>query len=143
MSVATPAVVLDTPATSAVAFTYDGKSCMTAGALERWTMLTIGDGLVSQIPAFIVALGAVLIVTRQIGDSDLGEDVIGQVLANPQAQLVAAVFLAILATMGMPLVPLIILGGCCLGLAYVVRKPAEQATENQPATPTKKETRAS
>jgi flagellar biosynthesis protein FlhA len=110
-------------------------------SLQRWTTLTIGDGLVSQIPAFIVALGAGLIVTRQSGDSDLGEDVIGQVLAKPQALLVAAVFLAILATMGMPLVPLIILGGCCLGLAYVVRKPAEQATENQPATPTKKETR--
>ena len=110
-------------------------------SLERWTTLTIGDGLVSQIPAFIVALGAGLIVTRQSGDSDLGEDVIGQVLAKPQALLVAAVFLAILATMGMPLVPLIILGCCCLGLAYVVRKPAAHAVENQPATPTKKETK--
>src|SRR3712207_1384947 len=101
---------------------------------------TLFRSLVSQIPAFIVALGAGLIVTRQSGDSDLGEDVIGQVLAKPQALLVAAVFLAILATMGMPLVPLIILGGCCLCLAYVVRKPAApQTAEHQPATPTKKQ----
>jgi flagellar biosynthesis protein FlhA len=112
--------------------------------LPLYTTLTIGDGLVSQVPAFIVALGAGLIVTRQSGDSDLGEDVIGQVLAKPQALLVAAVFLAILATMGMPLVPLVILGTCCVGLAYVLGKPAAAtiaSQDDQVIIPAKKQTK--
>ena len=111
-------------------------------SLPLYTTLTIGDGLVSQIPAFIVALGAGLIVTRQSGDSDLGEDVIAQMLAKPQALLVAAVFLAILATMGMPLIPLIILGTCCVGLAYVLRTPPVAAAKaDDVIVPAKKETK--
>ena len=110
-------------------------------SLPLYTTLTIGDGLVSQVPAFIIALGAGLIVTRQSGESDLGEDVIGQMLAKPQALLVAAVFLAILATMGMPLVPLIILGTCCIGLAYVLRTPAAAAAKaDDVIVPAKKQT---
>jgi flagellar biosynthesis protein FlhA len=110
-------------------------------SLPRYTTLTIGDGLVSQVPAFIIALGAGLIVTRQSGDSDLGEDVIAQMLAKPQALLVAAVFLAILATMGMPLMPLLILGTCCVGLAYVLRTPATAAANpDDVIVPAKKET---
>jgi len=108
--------------------------------LNNYTKLTIGDGLVSQIPAFIVSIGAGLIVTRSSGDSDLGEDVIGQMLAKPQALIVAAVFLALLAVMGMPVLPLLILGGCCAGLAYILthRKPttiAEVIEESEPQPP--------
>jgi flagellar biosynthesis protein FlhA len=90
--------------------------------LKLYTKLTIGDGLVSQVPAFIVSLAAGLIVTRTSGESDLGEDVLGQMLAKPQALLVAAVFLAILAAMGMPTLPLLIMGSCCAGLAYILGK---------------------
>ncbi len=108
--------------------------------LNVYTRLTIGDGLVSQVPAFILSLGAGLIVTRTGGDSDLGEDVIGQMLAKPQALLVAAIFLAVLAAMGMPTIPLLIMGGCCAGLAYILasRTPttiAEAMEELAPPSP--------
>ncbi|MEO6435977.1 MAG: flagellar biosynthesis protein FlhA [Tepidisphaeraceae bacterium] len=93
--------------------------------LPLYTKLTIGDGLVSQIPAFIVSLAAGLIVTRSSSSSDLGEDLIGQVLGKPKALLVAAGFLAVLALTGMPKLPVIVLGGGCVALAYVLtpRKP--------------------
>ncbi len=98
-----------------------------------YTKLTIGDGLVSQIPAFIVSLGAGLIITRtSTSDSNLGDDVLAQMLARPKALLVATIFLALLAMTGLPKIPLLILGGCCGGLAYVLsRTPAVDEVEDQ------------
>lgn len=104
--------------------------------LEAYTKLTIGDGLISQVPAFIVSLGAGLIVTRSSSaGSDLGEDVIGQVLGKPKALIVAAGFLAVLALMGMPPMPLIVVGGGCAALAYVLtrRKPDAAVIASTPA----------
>src|SRR5688500_17535462 len=53
--------------------------------LRLYTQLTIGDGLVSQIPAFIVSLGAGLIVTRTSSRKDLGDEMLSQVFAKPKA----------------------------------------------------------
>src|SRR4030095_13134572 len=77
------------------------------GCMKLYTVLTIGDGLVSQIPAFIVSLGAGLIVTRTSSRGDLGDEMIGQVLAKPQALIVAGVFLLILAITDLPKPPLL------------------------------------
>src|SRR3954467_7418572 len=64
------------------------------GCLDLYTKLTIGDGLVSQIPAFIVSLGAGLIVTRTSSRKDLGDEVFGQVLTRPKPLIIASGFLA-------------------------------------------------
>src|SRR5688572_9091931 len=56
--------------------------------LELYTKLTIGDGLVSQVPAFIVSLAAGLIVTRSSGRSNLGDDIVGQLLSKPKALII-------------------------------------------------------
>ncbi len=111
-----------------------------ADCLDKYTKLTIGDGLVSQIPAFIVALAAGLLVTRSSHPTDFSEDVIRQMLTRPQVLIVAAVFLALLALLGMPTLPLLIMGGCCAGLAYILshRKPttvAEAIEEAAAETP--------
>jgi len=105
--------------------------------LTAYTKLTIGDGLVSQVPAFIVALAAGLIVTRSSHPSDFSEDVLRQMLAKPQALLVAAVLLVVLAATGMPTLPLLIMGGCCTGLAYILshRKPTTIAQVIEEADP--------
>ena len=55
--------------------------------------LTIGDGLVSQMPAFIISLAAGLIVTRTSSRKDLGEEMLGQVFAKPRSLIIAAAFL--------------------------------------------------
>ncbi|MFO0727421.1 MAG: type III secretion system export apparatus subunit SctV [Myxococcota bacterium] len=83
---------------------------MDAGtALNTFAILTIGDGLVSQIPALLIAITAGLIVTRvasEDSDQHLGKDIATQMLAQPRAFIIAAVFLALIAIIpGMPLVP--------------------------------------
>jgi flagellar biosynthesis protein FlhA len=96
--------------------------------LNLYTRLTIGDGLVSQVPAFIVSLGAGLIVTRTSSKSNLGDEMLGQIFAKPKALVIAAAFLLILSLTGLPKPPLMILGMCCAGLAYTLsRKEASAA----------------
>src|SRR3954465_9180243 len=90
--------------------------------LGLYTRLTIGDGLVSQVPAFIVSLGAGLIVTRTSSRGNLGDEMLGQVLAKPQALIVAAAFLMIMAITDLPKVPLLMTGASCAGLAYILTK---------------------
>ena len=65
-----------------------------------FTRLTIGDGLVSQVPAFLISLAAGLIVTRSSTESDLGKDVLGQFFSRPIVLGVAAAFLGLLAFTG-------------------------------------------
>jgi len=95
--------------------------------LQVYTKLTIGDGLVSQIPAFILSLGAGLIVTRSASRKDLGNEVIGQLFGNSRAMLVAAAFLGLMSFSGLPKAPLLILGLCCGGLAYVITRGEKNA----------------
>ena len=90
--------------------------------LKLYTKLTIGDGLVSQVPAFVVSLAAGLIVTRSSSKSNLGDEVISQVLAKPKALIIAAAFLMLMTLTSMPKPPLLIIGGCCAGLAYTLTK---------------------
>src|SRR6204780_3975254 len=60
--------------------------------LSLYTKLTIGDGLVSQIPAFIVSLAAGLIVTRTSSKSNLGDEILSQLFAKPKALGISAIF---------------------------------------------------
>jgi flagellar biosynthesis protein FlhA len=105
--------------------------------LELYTMLTIGDGLVSQVPAFVVSIAAGLIVTRggSGGKTNLGEDVLAQVFARPKALMIAAAFLMLMAFTGLPKGPVVVLACCCGGLAWVLttgeRKAAREAAESE------------
>lgn len=91
-------------------------------ALEVFTKLTIGDGLVSQIPAFLISLAAGLIVTRSSHDSDLPQASVNQLLRHPEALAVSACFLFGLAFTGLPPVPLLFLAAVCAMLAWSIRK---------------------
>ncbi len=90
--------------------------------LRRFTILTIGDGLVSQIPAFIVAIAAALIVTRSAEKKDLGEELLGQLTAKPLALALTALFLCVLAFTPLPKGPLTLLMLSCLALAHFLTK---------------------
>ncbi len=112
--------------------------------LSLYTKLTIGDGLVSQVPAFIVSLAAGLIVTRTSSKRNLGDEILGQVFSKPKALIIAAAFLVLLSMTGLPKPPLMIMGACCAGLAYTLTrgeqraaravqvKEQEQATKKEP-----------
>ncbi|MCA8959274.1 MAG: flagellar biosynthesis protein FlhA [Planctomycetes bacterium] len=91
-------------------------------AVEVFTTLTIGDGLVSQVPALVVSVAAALIVTRQTGESNLGADLVNQIFSSPRAVGITAVFLLLLMPLGLP--PLfLVLGAVVLGgLAYIMTR---------------------
>ena len=90
--------------------------------LQTFTKLTIGDGLVAQIPAFIVSVAAGLLVTRSTAKTNLGEELIGQMTSKPVALVLAAAFLGLLALTPLPVLPLVTLAGGCVGLAWSIRR---------------------
>ncbi len=80
-------------------------------AVNVFTKLTIGDGLVSQVPAFLISLAAGLIVTRSSSETDLGRDVVSQLFGRRSVLAIAAVFVATLAFTPLPKIPLLVLAG--------------------------------
>jgi flagellar biosynthesis protein FlhA len=104
-------------------------------AAKVFTTLTIGDGLVTQVPAFLISLAAGLIVTRSSSDSDLPKDVIGQTFRHPQALFLSAAFLTSMAFTGLPAMPMLSLGGVCtvLGLLLNRGKAVEAIQQTQQA----------
>ena len=109
-----------------------GMDIAEAGAL--FTRLTIGDGLVSQVPAMLVALAAGLLVTRSSSSVNLPRQFVAQLFSRPQALAVAAGFLGILVFTGLPALPLLGIGGSCTALALVLtrrQRDAAQAANQQ------------
>jgi flagellar biosynthesis protein FlhA len=98
-----------------------------------YTMLTIGDGLVSQIPAFIVSIAAGMLVTRSTGRTNMGEEVLGQLLSRPTALVLAGSFLVVLTLTPLPKVPLLTMGSGCGLLALMLRRGEKAAAARQVA----------
>ncbi len=86
-----------------------------AAALRRYGLLTIGDGLVTQIPALVIATAAGVLVTRVASedpDTGLADDLTSQIFGAPRALRTASVFVLVLALVpGLPAVPFLIIGG--------------------------------
>ncbi len=95
--------------------------------VRKFTVLTIGDGLVAQIPAFIVSVAAAMIVTRSASKKNLGDELLGQLTSQPFALALTAGFLVFLALTPLPKPPLILLAASCGGLAYLLSRRQEVA----------------
>lgn len=108
-----------------------GMSLSEAGSL--FTRLTIGDGLVSQVPAFLISLAAGLLVTRSTKQTNMPQQFLDQLFSRPQALAVAGGFLAVLIFTSLPRMPLLALGFACLGMSRVLtkREHAKQAEQAQ------------
>jgi len=119
-----------------------------ATAARTYTILTIGEGLIAQIPALIISTAAGILVTRVASDeegSHLGRDIGLQVLAQPKALAIAAAFLLLFAVVpGFPAAPFLILALIFGGVAYSLMKrpaaaaPALDGAEAFDATPADK-----
>jgi len=108
-------------------------------AIETYTVLTIGDGLVTVIPALMISISGGLIVTRTSSDTRLGADFRKQVFGSPQPLLLASgVLLALGAFPGLPTVPFVLLGAGMGASAWRMRRrkiEAQQVTEVKAAPP--------
>lgn len=103
-----------------VGMVYAGMSLQES--VDVFTRLTIGDGLVSQVPAFLISLSAALLVTRSTQQTNLPIEFLTQLLARPQALMVAGGFLGLMVFTQLPAIPLLTLGSGCIGLAIVLNK---------------------
>lgn len=97
-------------------------------AVSVFTKLTIGDGLVSQVPALLISLAAGLLVTRSTQRSNLPLEFLSQLLARPQVLWVAAAFLVLLVLTSLPTVPLLVLASGCGGAAILLTRPTASRT---------------
>ncbi len=90
-------------------------------ALRTYTLLTIGDGIVTQVPALVIAVGTGIIVTRSASDANLSEEALRQVTSFPKVLLlVAAAVGGLLLLPGIPAAPTLVLEVCVLAVAYLV-----------------------
>ena len=104
-------------------------------AATTYTLLTVGEGLVTAIPALLVSMSGGLITTRAAADSHLGEEVALQLLARPRPLGVAAGVLTLLALIpGLPKFAFLSVAGVLALAAYSVRQRAEETVE-EPAAP--------
>ena len=95
-------------------------------ATQLFTKLTIGDGLVTQIPAFLVSLAAGLLVTRSTQRVNLPIEFLAQLFSRPQALIVAGGFLGVLVLTNLPALPLLTIGISCTALALILRRQQKQ-----------------
>jgi len=100
-------------------------------ALSKFTVLTIGDGLVSQLPALLISIAAGMIVTRAASDSNLGNDVISQLLSEPKALFITSGALFILAFTGLPMVPNILIAAFLAFMGYSLKREIKNAEKQQ------------
>ena len=107
-----------------------------ADAAQNYTLLTVGDGLVTQIPALMISTAAGIVVSRAGAQSTLGSQVISQILYQPRAIAIAGIALFAFGLVpGMPTIPFMVLGLIAGGISYsVIRSRAtesEKAKENE------------
>lgn len=105
-----------------------------ADAARIYTLLSVGDGLVTQVPALIVSTAAGMLVTRTTASGELGEEMKKQLFTHPKAIALAAIVLFTFALIpGMPKVAFIIVAVLMAFLAYTLFQSKEKTVETQEA----------
>ena len=99
------------------------KGMSVTEALQRFTILSIGDGLVSQIPALIISTAAGILVTRAASKNDLGQELGRQLVSYPRAMAILAGMMGLFGLVpGLPMLPFLVLGGLAAAAAYTLHK---------------------
>ena len=112
-----------------------------AEAATTYTVLTIGDGLVSQIPALIISTSAGIIVSRAAGDMSLGQEFMRQFSMQPKALAIAGgIIFAFGLVPGLPHISFMILGTGVCGLSYFIIRANKQILRQEMEAAAKAET---
>ena len=98
-----------------------------AGTLQKYTLLTVGDGLVSQIPALLISTGTGIIVTRAASEENLGRDLIKQLFNSYKIMFIISGVLVFFAIAGLPRVPFVMLAVLFLYLGMNLRRSTIEA----------------
>ena len=107
-----------------------------AKAANNYTLLTIGDGLVAQIPALIISTAAGIVVSRVGTDEDMSQQLIGQLFQRTQVLQISGAVLGLLGLIpGMPHIPFLIMAAALGGLAYMQDQREKRALEAPPPPP--------
>src|SRR6188474_1580644 len=120
-----------------------GHDMSFSDAARVYTLLSIGDGLVAQIPALLLSTAVALIVTRMSRAQDMGGELAKQLLGQPRALAIAAALLGVMGLIpGMPNVPFLLMAALCGGGAWMLHKrslkpvdPVESAPASAAAPP--------
>ncbi|WP_043514142.1 flagellar biosynthesis protein FlhA [Halomonas sp. BC04] len=101
-------------------------------AARTYTLMTIGDGLVAQIPALVISTAAGVTVSRVNTEEDVGQQMISQLFVNPQVLILAAVVMGLLGMVpGMPNMVFLLFTGLLAGLAWMLIRQSEQRLVEQ------------
>lgn len=101
-------------------------------AAQVYTILTVGDGLVTQIPALLISTATGIVVTRSASKDSLGTELGNQLFGHPRALAIAAVILAGLGTVGLPMLPMYSLAALFGILFFIMRRTAKELEEEAP-----------
>ena len=108
------------------------QSLSFAEAAHAYTLLTVGDGLVTQVPALIVSMAAGLLVSKAGVAGAADKALLGQLSGYPKALGMSAAVMLIMALLpGIPMIPFLILGGGAASLAYVIDRRNKQAIDTE------------
>ncbi len=108
-----------------------------ASAAQVYTILSIGDGLVAQIPSLLLSVATAIIITRQAGtEKEMGDQVIGELIGQPRSLYIVALVLGVMGIVpGMPHFAFLLLASVCALIGYIVKVRQESAakTDNKTA----------
>jgi flagellar biosynthesis protein FlhA len=102
-------------------------------ALQRYTLLTIGEGIVTQIPALLISTATGIIVTRAAAEGSFGAELTGQLVQQPKALAIAAGLLILFGLFGLPPLFMFTMAAVMIGLFFRQRK-LHLKTGGKPAT---------
>lgn len=110
-------------------------------AIEIYTLLTIGDGLVAQIPSLLLSIAAAMMVTRQNTDEDMGQQLVFQMFDNPKALMITAGILGVMGIVpGMPHFSFLSLAVVAGAGAYFIAKKQKEAEKEASVPATQEQT---
>ncbi|MDR5658250.1 flagellar biosynthesis protein FlhA [Serpentinicella sp. ANB-PHB4] len=102
-------------------------------AIQKYTLLTVGDGLASQIPALLISTATGIVVTRAASEGNLGTDLLQQLFNQPKVMFVLSGVITFLGFTQLPTAPFLFLGIIFLILGFMLRKTmTQEAIESQP-----------
>jgi flagellar biosynthesis protein FlhA len=109
-----------------------------AQAAQYYTLLTVGDGLVAQVPALVISTAAGILVTRVSAEQDLNQQLLDQLASRPQAIYIVAAIIGILGIIpGMPHLAFLLIAAAMAGVAYALQQRALAPQVEAPPPPPK------